>query len=80
MFKDLPTGTKLFILCGMFLISIAVPIYGLVTEKQGVIDFSRKELVGNRHLKSLRQIYAAMLVVRPEAGKIGGDASQEEIF
>ena len=80
MFKDLPTGTKLFILCGMFLISIAVPIYGLVTEKQGVIDFSRKELVGNRHLKSLRQIYAAMLVVRPEAGKIGGDASQEEIL
>jgi signal transduction histidine kinase len=80
MFKNLPTGTKLFILCGMFLISIAVPIYGLVTEKQRAIDFSRKELVGNRHLKTLRQIYAAMLVVRPEAGKLGGDATNEEFL
>ena len=61
MFKNLPTGTKLFILCATFLISIAVPIYGLVTEKRIAIDFSRKELLGSQYLGTLREIYAAVL-------------------
>src|SRR5262245_56402834 len=64
MFKNLPTGTKLFILCGTFLISIAVPIYGLVTEKRIAVDFSRKELLGSRYLSTVRAIYAAVLSPR----------------
>ena len=75
MFKNLPTGTKLFVLCGTFLISIAVPIYGLVTEKQIAIDFSRKELIGSRYLNILRELYAAVLA-RPPAGE--GAAAHEE--
>jgi signal transduction histidine kinase len=61
MFKNLPTGTKLFILCATFLISIAVPIYGLVSEKRIAIDFSRKELLGSRYLGTVREIYSAVL-------------------
>src|SRR5262245_46223235 len=64
MFKNLPTGTKLFILCGTFLISIAVPIYGLVTEKRIAVDFSRKELLGSHYLSTVRAIYAAVLSPR----------------
>ena len=59
--KTFPPATKLFILCATFLISIAVPIYGLVTEKRIAIDFSRKELLGSQYLGTLREIYAAVL-------------------
>ena len=70
MFKNLPTGTKLFVLCGTFLISIAVPIYGLVTEKRLAIDFSRKELVGSRYFIGLCQLYAALLAQQPESADV----------
>jgi hypothetical protein len=61
MFKNLPTGTKLLILCGVFAIIVAVPIYDLITEKQVAIDVTRKELAGTRYLAALQGIYAAML-------------------
>ena len=80
MFKDLPTGTKLFILCATFLISIAVPIYGLVTEKRIAIDFSRKELLGSRYLSTLREIYAAVLTDGVEATRVQDDASRAQLI
>jgi hypothetical protein len=61
MFKNLPTGTKLLILCGVFAIIIAVPISDLITEKQVAIDVTRKELAGTRYLVALQGIYAAIL-------------------
>lgn len=75
MFKNLPTGTKLFILCATFLISIAVPIYGLVTEKRLAVDFSRKELLGSRYLHTVREIYSAILSPR-EATRARSDLAQ----
>ena len=80
MFKNLPTGTKLFILCATFLISIAVPIYGLVTEKRVAIDFSRKELLGSRYLSTLRQIYAAVLADAIEAKPAEDKASRAQLI
>ena len=80
MFKNLPTGTKLFILCATFLISIAVPIYGLVTEKRIAIDFSRKELLGSRYLSTLRQIYAAVLADAIEAKPAEDKASRAQLI
>ena len=64
MFRNLRTSTKLLILCGTFSVSIGVPIYGLVTEKQIAIDFARKELVGSRYLAIVRDIYAAVLAAQ----------------
>ena len=61
MFKNLSTGTKLFILCGVFFVAIAIPIYSLIIEKKTSIDFTRKELVGSRYLAVLRGTYAAIL-------------------
>ena len=61
MFRNLGTSTKLFILCGTFIVAIAVAIYSLVVEKQIAIDFARKELVGLRYFESLRDVYAAIL-------------------
>jgi signal transduction histidine kinase len=80
MFKNLPTGTKLIILCATFLISIAVPIYGLVTEKQIAIDFSRKELLGSRYLSSLREIYAAVLAHGVEAKRAQDNGSRAQLI
>jgi signal transduction histidine kinase len=67
MFESFRTSTKLLILCGAFLISIAVPIYALVTEKQIAIAFARKELAGSRYLATVRDIYAAILAVGPDS-------------
>src|SRR4249920_2713361 len=61
MFRNLSTSTKLFVLCGSFIIAIGVAIYGLVAEKRIAIDFARKELVGVRYLETLRGVYAAIL-------------------
>jgi signal transduction histidine kinase len=80
MFKNLPTGTKLFILCATFLISIAVPIFGLVTEKRIAIDFSRKELLGSQYLGSLREIYAAVLADGVEAKRAQKNASRAQLI
>src|SRR5262245_23299869 len=80
MFKNLPTGTKLFILCATFLISIAVPIYGLVTEKRIAIDFSRKELLGSRYLGTLREIIAAVLAEGIEAKPAQDNSSRDQLI
>lgn len=48
MFKNLRTGTKLILLCAMFIISVGVTTYSLVVENQIAISFARKELVGSR--------------------------------
>ncbi len=61
MFKNLPTSTKLMLLCGTFLIAIVAAIYGLVAEKMIAIEFARKELVGTRYLETIRGAYAAIL-------------------
>ncbi len=64
MFKNLPTSLKLIILCSTFLVAISVTIYSLVAEKQIAIDFARKELVGNRYLTTLREVYGAILTTQ----------------
>jgi signal transduction histidine kinase len=62
MFKNLRTSTKLLLLCGMFVISIAVTTAALVAEKQLAIAFAHKELVGSRYLAIVRDIYPAILI------------------
>jgi PAS domain S-box-containing protein len=72
MFRNLSTSTKLFILCSVFIVAIAVAIYSLVAEKQIAIEFARKELVGLRYFESLRGVYAAIL-----AEPSGADAASQ---
>jgi signal transduction histidine kinase len=60
-FRNLSTSTKLALLCGTFVIAIAVAIYGLVAEKTIAIEFARKELVGTRYLETIRGVYGALL-------------------
>jgi PAS domain S-box-containing protein len=60
MFANLRTGTKLFILSGMFIVSIAVTTYSLVADKQAAVNFARRELAGNRYLAVVRDIYDAV--------------------
>jgi C4-dicarboxylate-specific signal transduction histidine kinase len=62
MFKNLRTSTKLLLLCGMFVISIAVTTAALVAEKQLAIAFAHKELVGSRYLAIVRDTYPAILI------------------
>jgi signal transduction histidine kinase len=66
MFKNFRTSTKLLVLCATFMISISLPIYGLVKEKNIAIDFARKELSGSQYLATVREIYAAILAVNGE--------------
>ena len=66
--ENLPTATKLFILCGVFIVAIAVPIYSLVIEEKVAFDFTRKELVGSGYLATLREIYAAILTSQSRNG------------
>jgi signal transduction histidine kinase len=61
MFKNLRTSTKLVLLCGAFIVSVAVTTYALIAEKQIAINFARKELAGNRYLAAVRDVYAAIL-------------------
>src|SRR5262245_49215776 len=60
-FRNLSTSTKLALLCGTFVIAIAVAIYGLVAEKTIAIEFARKELVGTRYLDTIRGVYGGLL-------------------
>jgi hypothetical protein len=60
-FRNLRTSTKLFLLCGVFLVSIFVATYGLVVEKLIAIEFVRKELVGSQYLEAVRGVYAWIL-------------------
>jgi len=65
MFKNLRTGTKLILLCAMFIISIGATTYNLVAEKRIAISFARKELVGSKFLAALRIINVALLDSKP---------------
>jgi signal transduction histidine kinase len=60
-FRNLSTSAKLMLLCGTFVVALAVAIYGLVAEKTIAIEFARKELVGTRYLETVRGIYQAIL-------------------
>ena len=80
MFKNLPTSTKLLILCGTFMVSIGVPVYGLVTEKKLAIDFAHKELFGSRYLVAVRDIYAAFFPVQATTPHDRLDALHEELL
>jgi signal transduction histidine kinase len=60
-FRNLSTSAKLMLLCGTFVVALAVAIYGLVAEKTIAIEFARKELVGTRYLETIRGIYGAIL-------------------
>jgi signal transduction histidine kinase len=75
-FKNLPTSLKLIILCSTFLVAISVTIYSLVAEKQIAIDFARKELVGNRYLTTLREVYGAILTTRMNGQQAIGSADE----
>ncbi len=76
MFKNLPTSLKLIILCSTFLVAIFVTIYGLVAEKRIAIDFARKELVGNRYLTTLREVFGAILATRMNGPQAIGSADE----
>ena len=64
MFKNLRTGTKLFLLCAMFVGAIILATYSLIEEKQIAIGFVRKELLGAQYLEALRGVYAVILAER----------------
>jgi signal transduction histidine kinase len=67
MFKNLHTSTKLLILCGLFILSLGVATYQLIVEKQIAIDFARKELVGDRYVSALDEIYVALMIGPPSS-------------
>jgi len=66
MFANLRTGTKLLLLCAAFVLAVALPIHGLVTEKQIAINFARKELAGSRYLAVVREAYPHILALEGE--------------
>jgi signal transduction histidine kinase len=70
MFRNLSAGTKLFVMCTAFVIAVGVPVCALLIEVQIAIDFTRRELVGNRYLATVRESYAAILA--PAAHTRGG--------
>lgn len=70
MFRNLSTSTKLLLLCGLFVLSLAVTAYSLVTEQQIAIQFARKELVGSRYIAALRPVYDVTLAQRGEQGTV----------
>ena len=65
MFKNLHTATKLFILCGLFIVALGVATYQLVVEKRIAIDFARKELLGVEYLGTLRDVHVSVLIAPP---------------
>ena len=65
MFKNLRTGTKLILLCAMFIISVGVTTYSLLAEKQIAVSFAHKELIGSKLLATLRVIDVAVLAAKP---------------
>jgi signal transduction histidine kinase len=76
-FKHLRTGTKLFLLCGMFVGAIILTTYSLIEEKQIAIGFVRKELVGAQYLEALRELYAVILAEDADASQ--GAQSQASV-
>jgi signal transduction histidine kinase len=71
MFKNLHTATKLFILCGLFIVALGVATYQLVIEKKIAIDFARKELTGVHDLGTLRDVYVSALIAPPGSPSTG---------
>jgi hypothetical protein len=61
MFRNLSTSTKLIVLCGAFIIAIAVAIYALVAAQQIAIEFAKKELVGVHYIEAVRGVYSRLL-------------------
>jgi signal transduction histidine kinase len=68
MFKNLSVSAKLLILCSIVLVTFAVTTFTLLSEKQIALDFTKKELVGNRYIEDLRKVYAAILAEGWETG------------
>ena len=60
MFRNLSTSTKLLLLCGIFVLSLAVTMYSLVSEKQIAIQFTRKEIIGSRYIAALRPVLSVL--------------------
>jgi signal transduction histidine kinase len=77
-FRNLRTSTKLFLLCGVFLVSIFIATYGLVAEKLIAIEFARKELVGAQYLEAVRGVYAWILagLTSPSTFRTGRSANR----
>ena len=61
MFRNLSTSTKLIVLCGAFIVAIAVAIYALVAEQQIAIEFAKKELTGVQYIEAIRGVYSRLL-------------------
>ena len=61
MFRNLSTSTKLIVLCGAFIVAIAVAIYTLVAEQQIAIEFAKKELTGVQYIEAIRGVYPRLL-------------------
>ena len=80
MFKNLRTSTKLLLLCGMFVISIAATTAALVAEKQIAIAFAHKELVGSRYLAIVRDIYPEILIQPDDPSFAQSRSSPDEIL
>ncbi len=70
MFRNLSTSTKLLVLCGLFVLSLAVTAYSLVTEQQIAIQFASKELVGSQYIAALRPVYDVTLAQQGERGTV----------
>src|SRR5262249_42355955 len=65
MFKNLHTATKLFILCGLFILALGVTTYQLRVEKKIALDLPRNELAGAKYLDTLRDVYVSALIAPP---------------
>ena len=79
MFTTLRAGTTLCILCATSIISIAVTICGLVTEKQIAVELPRRKLAGTRQLAAVREIYAVIFARHTGAagpGRRAADAAK----
>lgn len=70
MFRNLSTSTKLLVLCGLFVLSLAVTAYSLVAEKRIAIQFTSKELIGSRYIATLRPVYDVTLARQGEHGTV----------
>ena len=73
MFRNLSTSTKLIVLCGAFIVAIAVAIYALVAEQQIAIEFAKKELTGVQYIEAVRGVYSRLLG-EPENTGVAGQA------
>src|SRR5262245_24477388 len=71
MFRNLSTSTKLIVLCGAFIIAIAVAIYTLVAEQQIAIEFAKKELIGAHYVEAIRGVYSRLLGEPGDTGASG---------